>query len=166
MITVKQILAAPVGERFGGIELTIKTTKKMLQIGKRWLHSVVLTDNTGDILADVNMRQRNPLVRGESIRIIVAEIQALVPDNSKVSASGKKLYIDQYRVPTSTADEMLATEEEELALWEKERERTIRSKIKCLLVSSKVRTGATMPEIKGFANNPALADVIDEIVKG
>jgi len=169
MITIKQILEAPVGERFGGIELTVKTAKKWFQVGEKWIHQVVLTDATGDILADVKLGFRKlptVLIRGETIKIIVAEVQAAVPGKQNVQ-TGKKLYVDQFRRPPGkTADEHLAEEEEQIELWKVEAAQIVRSKIKCLLVSSKVRTGADIHSVLLFAEDSDLVEIIDEIVKG
>ena len=128
----------------------------------------MLTDKTGDILADVNVGEKYlPLIRGSLIRIVVAEVQAAVPGRQKVETS-KKLYVDQFSIPTCTADEYMAEEEAVLEEWKVEAAKTVRSKIKCLLVTAKVRAPATknIEEVYEFACHSFMPKIIDEIVKG
>jgi hypothetical protein len=150
--SIAEILQLPIGNQFGGIEKTVKTAKKSVQVGKNWVQSVVLTDSTGDILADINCGNKYlPIVKGSLIRIIVTTVQS--------AESGKKLYVSEWTQPSQTADEHYSLEEEIEA-------GIIRSKIKCLLVSAKVRTGVDMEQLKQFASDPSLKEIIDEIVKG
>lgn len=92
---ISQLLKMPVGQRTGGgFILTIKKTKKSVQLpNKKYIHTVVLFDNSGEILADFKDPTKAgyiPLIKGQQVHIIVAEIQN--------AESGIKLYVDQYEV--------------------------------------------------------------------
>ena len=75
MITIADIKSYPVGYRFGGLFnfFTIKTTKKLRKQDKGWIHQVVLQDRTGEILADIKVDKRNPLIRTTEIYVLIGE---------------------------------------------------------------------------------------------
>ncbi len=124
MITIQQLKNMPDKERCGGFELTIKTAKKKWQIGDTWMHQVLLMDNTGEMLADVNIGKNIPLQRQQVIRIIVAEVQD--------SESGKKLYIDQFTIVSATEPEW-----ESGQMWDAVTEGKIRHGLVCSLIRAK-----------------------------
>lgn len=101
-MTITELLQMPIGQKVGGgFILTVKKTKKSVQLpNKRYIHTVVLFDNTGEILADFkdpSVASYSPLIKGEQVHIIVAQIQAAdATGQSKVEQTGKKLFIDQY----------------------------------------------------------------------
>lgn len=158
MITIAELKNGKVGEKIGGgFEFTIKTCKKTWQVGKKWIHQVVLMDTTGEMLADVNLGEKyNPLTRGEAIKIIVSEIQ----DSEK----GNKLYIDQWVCPSTGSEPPLSPYEQMLAGIQSPKE--IRGKILCWLVASKIQTGVDLDEVKAFLEDTKLKDVVDLIMKG
>lgn len=137
MITVAQLLAMPVGTRIGGgFVLTIKTTKKYVQLpNKKYVHTVVLFDNTGEMVADFLSGTYNPLIKGEQVKITVAEIQTSV---LKSGGSGIKLYVSQFERLTQTLDEYEQEQNEYKLEWDKQ----IRGKCRFGLVCSYIRTGA------------------------
>lgn len=137
IMTITQLLAMPVESRIGGgFILTVKTTKKYVQLpNKKYVHTVVLFDKTGEMVADFLSGTYNPLIKGEQIKIIVAEIQALV---LKDGASGIKLYVSQFERLTQTLDEYEREQNEYALVWDKQ----TRGKIRHGLVCSYIRTGA------------------------
>ena len=94
---IKELLNGKVGERIGGgFVLTIKKTKKSVSLpNKHYIHTVVLFDDTGEMLADFKdpggAGAYNPMVKGCQVKIVVAEIQ-------QAEAGGKKLYVGQFSV--------------------------------------------------------------------
>lgn len=102
---IKQVLAMPVGQKFGGFDVVIKTCKKKWQEASgtySWMQQVIISDKSGDALADVNIVKNISLQRGSVLHITVAEIQQGVPEVSKVLF--KKIYIDQFVLPTDIGE--------------------------------------------------------------
>jgi len=133
-MTIDQILKMPIGQKFGGFDLTIKTAKKKWQVNKTWMHQVCLMDETGEMLADVNIGQYIPLHRGTRIHIIVAEVQ----DNEK----GKKLYIDQFDRLTMTVPEY----EAQIGSAEDDWDKVNRGKVRHGLICALIRSGQIKEE--------------------
>jgi len=152
-VKVSQIQEFPIGYKFGGgFPLTVKTLKKKWEINGGRVQQCVLTDETGDILADVNLR-KGTLMRTWIINIIVAEIQA--------TDTGKKMYVGQWSVPTMTADDLPIMD-----FASGDQTKTIRSKILCWLTAGKVQSGASAPEVLEFVEDPILKKVVDRIMEG
>lgn len=150
---ISDIQTFPVGYTFGGgFPLVVKTMKKKWQLEDKWIRQCVLTDGTGDILADVNLGKGH-LGRGNIIKIIVAEIQA--------TDTGKKMYVDQYDVPTQTEPD-----EPFMTFLDNEQIKTIRSKILCWLTAAKFQSGATTHEALNFLEDPDLRKIVDRIMEG
>jgi len=108
-MTIVTLLDMPIGQRIGGgFVLTVKKTKKSVQLpSKRYIHTVVLFDNTGEMLADFKdptVAGYSPLIKGQQVHIIVAEIQAAATSQSKVEQTGKKLFVDQYDIIRDIGD--------------------------------------------------------------
>ncbi len=100
--TVEQIKAMSVGRdhRFGSgaTTLAIKTKKRCWEIKPgKWIHTVLLSDETGDILADVNIGPYSPLTSPD-ITLVVAWIK----DSDYLNKPIKMLYIDQFRINKQT----------------------------------------------------------------
>lgn len=95
-MTIKQLLAMPVGEKVGGgFSLAVKTFKKSWQVNKKWIQQIILMDETGEMPADVNLGLHCNTLRGKlgkEIKVVVAEIQ----NAEYLGSDRKKLYIDQY----------------------------------------------------------------------
>jgi hypothetical protein len=158
-ITIKRILEAEVGEKFGGIELTVKTVKKKWDTGKETIQQVVFSDTTGDILADIKLAKGkygyDTIIRNSPIKIVVAEIQA--------SENSKKLYVDQYIRRTVTEPEITPYDGYMNGIEPIE---VIRSKIKCWQVAAKIETGASLDEVLEYIRDDKFKQIIDEIMKG
>lgn len=157
MLTIKQMLESKIGERFGDVEKIIKTCKKKWQTDGKWIQQVVITDTTGDILADVNIGKNIPLIRGTPIKIIVAEIQS--------SEKGNKVYIDQFSQPTSSEPDLTPYDQFQ-SDWEKANEKIIRSKIKCWLVAAKIQSDVPDSDAEEFSRSEILNKIVDNIMKG
>ncbi len=128
-MTIKQILDAEVGQKFGGIDVVIKTCKKLWQdTNCQWIQQVVLFDKTSDALADVKIGVYEPLQRNSIIHIIVAEVQEGVLETG--SKTNKKIYIDQFSQLTDSITEPELGNISEIA------DKIVRSKIRCLLVAA------------------------------
>jgi len=147
----------PVGERLGEFSLAIKTAKKKWQVNGKWIQQVLLMDKTGDILADVNIVKYIPLIAGQEIRIIVAEVQSTEIRN----VPALKLYIDQFEIPATIGEPDNIPDLSGL-----DSSNVIRGKIKCWLVAAKVETGVPEKEILKFAQSDALKAIIDSIMEG
>lgn len=154
---ISDMLKMPVGTPIGGFTKTIKTAKKKWQAkasGKEvWMHQVVLSDETGDILTDVKIGGYSPLIRGSEIRVIVGQIQQ--------SEKGVKLYVDQFIKPADIGDpENVAGFYDN---FNNESVQVIRSKIKCWLVAACLQGGKEIiaDHIKSFRFFPKLRYVID-----
>ena len=150
---ISQIQTFPVGYKFGGgIPLTVKTLKKKWEMKEGWVQQCVLTDDTGDILADVFIGKKS-LFRSTTIDIIVAEIQA--------TDAGKKLYVSQWNPPPSITEDAATMD-----FYLSDQTKTIRSKILCWLTASKFGAGATTAEVLKFIEDPDLHKIVDRIMKG
>jgi len=139
MITIAQLQQMPVGSKIGGGFIqTVKMTKKSVrQPNNRYIHTVVLFDQTGEMVADFEdpgVGTYTPVKKGDQVKIIVAEIQALV---LKDGSNGIKLYVREYQTRTQTVDEYEAEAAGYEANWQKE----IRGKCRHGLVCSFIRAG-------------------------
>lgn len=142
MITIAQLLAMPCGERIGGgFILTVKSTKKYVYLPEGHpIYTVVLFDNTGEMLADFKGAKGTytPLIKGEQIKIIVAEIQAADPSSNKiVLKEGKKLFVDQFERLTQTLSEY----EDQMVSYQEDWDRQIEGKCRHGLTCAYIRAG-------------------------
>lgn len=151
-MNIAQIQKMPVGEKFGSFRTVVKTTKKKWQQDGGWIHQVVLSDNTGDILADVNIGDNKPLVRAQEVWAIVAEIQA--------TEKGTKLYIDQFQFLDQTEPDF------PLDYTAADMQKVVRGKIKCLLVAAYLQSGVGVDEAEAFSEGPQIKRIIDKIIEG
>ncbi len=133
-MTVKQLLAMEIGTKTGGgFPLTIKTVKKRWQASHTncWIHQIILTDLTGDILADVVCPNNIPFTRTSELLIVICWIQA--------AENGKKLFVEEWR------QESITEPPDRLAWATGEEERIIRGKIRHGLVCAYLQSG-TKPD--------------------
>ena len=125
MTTIKQLLAMPIGQRWGGGTFSIKTFKKTWQDDTIWWSQIILMDGTGEIPADVKVGTKYNPLRGQTggrIKIIVSEIQ----EAEYLGKDRKKLVVDQFSIPSITVDEYdQATED-----WHQLHEEEIKGKIR------------------------------------
>lgn len=147
-MTIDQLLKMPVGEKTGGFILTVKKTKKAVKLPSgQYIHTVILVDDTGEMLADFKDQggkgAYNPLVKGQEVRIVVSEIQHADPTSKEIALrSAKKLYVDQFTIATSTVAEFEAGEE--YPDWRT----TVRGKIRHGLVCSFIQAGKEIDKVE------------------
>jgi len=131
MTTIKQLLAMPIGQKWGGEIFTIKTAKKTWQVKDIWWHQVILIDSAGDEMpADVKIGTYTPLHSGWGIHIIVSKVQ----EAEYLGKDRKKLVVDQYSIPSTPIEEY----ESKQADLDREAKLVIESKIRCWLVSASI----------------------------
>lgn len=132
MTTIKQLLAMPIGQKWGGETFTIKTAKKKLPVKDIWWQQVILIDSAGsEMPADVKIVKNIPLIAGSEIRILVAKVE----NAEYLGKDRKKLVVDQFSIPTQTADEFQSKQDE----LDKEDRLIVESKIRCWLVSASIQ---------------------------
>ena len=168
-MTIAEILTMPIGEEIsGGIVLTVKTTKKWVRLpNNNYVFTVVLLDETGEILADFGNAIYDPLKKEDRVSIITAEVQAADADSHlKALQEGKKLWVSRYVIVTSnasrTADAIRSYGDpgEDFPDWET----IVRGKIRCLLVAAKIQSGTTMEDLEKFIKHPTIQKAVDYIM--
>ena len=142
--TIKQLLAMPIGQKWGGDDFAIKIAgKKWQEANNEWTQHIVLSDKTGEIDVDVNIGRNVPLVKGGRIHIVVSEIQ------SATNKIGKKLYVEQFTQPTQIGepDDMDFYNED----WQQRNQEIIKGKIRhgecCSFIEGYVQKFGAMPRI-------------------
>lgn len=151
---ISQILMQPIGQRFNAGTLTIKTCKKTWQVDEIWYHQVIFMDNTGEIPADVQLGKYLPFKRGQEVSLIICAVR----ESEYLGKPRKTLFVEQYSIPTTSMDEFESRQDE----IDKEVRLTVRSKIKCWLVSARVPV-ANLDELLRFATSPILDQIVDAI---
>ena len=127
--TIKQLLVMPIGQKWGGETFTIKTAKKKLPVKDIWWQQVIFIDSEGsEMPADVKIVKNIPLIAGSEIKIIVAKIE----NAEYLGKDRKKLVVDQFSIPTQTADEFQSKQDE----LNREVQLIVESKVRCWLTSS------------------------------
>jgi hypothetical protein len=132
-MTIKQLLAMPIGQKVSECTFSIKTAKKKWQLPSgEWMHLVLLADQTGEILADVRIGKYIPLIANSSpIKIITADIRVGELANKPI----KKLWVDKFALPTITADEYMDGLDTEAEEWTA----IVKSKVRMHLVCADKR---------------------------
>ena len=123
-MTIQQILQMPVGQRFGGGDYTVKTCKKKWTDSGRWVQQVVLSDESGDMLVDVNIEKNIGLQRCSILHVVVGLVQHGVAEVS--SDNKKRIYIEQFTQPSIPEPTLSMSMDERIA----------RSKVRCWLVAA------------------------------
>ncbi len=157
--TIEMLKAMPAGSKTGGFDFAIKTKKKCFQVESNgdWLHTIKICDKTGEMMVDVNVGKKYNPITTPSIKIITCEVQDAELANNPI----KKLYTDEYQLPTITGE----PEPFEPALGDL----IVRGKIKCLLIARMFDSNTNSDNIEtilNIAQSLTLAQIIDEIVKG
>lgn len=100
-----------VGQGIGGFDLAVTKCKKTWKLADgTWIHRIALGDETGEILADINIGTYTPIRNGEVIHAIVAEVQAVDPESQALG--DKKLWIDQFTKVSQGSEPEIYQEEE------------------------------------------------------
>ena len=98
MTTIEQLLQMPIGYKTGGFELTVKKfPSKMVTVDDNNIQPVTFIDKTGEMPGEIFKAKYGEIQKGYKVYITVGIIQ-----NGEY---GKKLFVDQYKIPTMTADE-------------------------------------------------------------
>lgn len=133
---ISDILKMPIGNKLGGgFVLTVKKTKKAVKLPNgQYIHTVVLFDSTGEMLADFKdpggKGAYNPMIKGREVRIIVAEIQQ--------AETNTKLYVDQFSLVLGGSEpEVGYAPGEDYPDWRT----TVRGKIRHGLVCAFIKAG-------------------------
>lgn len=167
-MNIAQLKEMPIGYKTGGgFTMAVKTIKKSWQVGKNWMQQLILMDETGEMLADIKLGPNCQNIRGrigKEIKVVVCEIQESEFNNKPC----KKLYIDQYDIPTWYGEPPLPEDE---ANWKKENDEIIRSKVRCWLVSACLQGGQIKPDMISGQSIPKGAkkiinELVDFIMKG
>ena len=148
-MTIQQLLEMKLYEEAsGGFVLTVKHTHKITKVEGGYTHELTLTDDTGDILADMVMEVFSPFVRRQEIKIIDCEIQP--------SPKDKKLLVRKWELITCTADELPEREQRDPLRqnvnWE------ARGKSKCRLAEAFLIGFRKFPNIVELEGLAKLAD--------
>jgi len=153
MTTIQQLKDMPVGQKCGGFDTFIKTYKKTWQSGKIWFHQIIIMDETGEMPADVKIGLKYNTLRGggNKIHVTVGEVQ----EAEYLGKDRKKLYIDQYEIPTITTTEYFRELDEDEQKWDA----TNRGKVRHWLVCSCIQAGKEI-------NKPEIEELIEYIMTG
>ncbi len=94
MITIAELQLTEIGTEIDEpMNFVIKTAGKSFKDAKSsWIQQTVLTDETGDIKADINTIKYSPLIKGN---LIVLEYTIVQP-----AGEGQKLRVEQFSQPT------------------------------------------------------------------
>ena len=148
---ISQVLTGDIGHKFGGT-YTVKTCKKTWEVEGSWMHQVILTDKTGDILADINIIKYLPMKRGSEIRVIVGEVQSA--DVTKDNA--KKIYVDQFEITTQIGEPEPFCEDDSTNI--------VRGKIACLIVAS-FAVNNDPEAVEAYSGSETLRYTVDNVMR-
>ncbi len=87
-MTIADILKLDVNESVLGT-FVVKTVKKSWEDTDGWMNQVVLSDNTGDMLADFHINVYQPIQRGAQIELVQAMTQH--------GTDGLRLYVETWK---------------------------------------------------------------------
>ena len=159
-MTIKQLLDMPIGEKTGGFELTVKKyPSKMVEVGKKKIQPVTFIDETGEMIGDVLGAKFGAIHKGYKIHITVGIIQN--------GEKGKKLYVEQWWVPSMTADEYEAKKAKEFRqqVFDPEEEYIVQSKVRMHVVCAWVRTQKIFnPDLE--SDRKSVNRIVDFIMTG
>jgi hypothetical protein len=161
-MTIAELLAMPIGgelrARGAGFMLIVKTVKKNWETpDKKKIQQVVLTDSTGDILADIDLAKTgygfDHINRGIQLRIISGQIQQ--------AESGKKLFITEYALPMGMTEPDYGIDQDLVAFQQREVEGKCRYGIAC----SQLRAGMKIDMVLGAENRQKINELVG-FIKG
>lgn len=164
---IAEIQAGTVGQRATGFTVNVKTFKKIWQVGDEWFQQVILCDETGEIPADVKLgKAKRPNTRpslqgNKTLTVIACELQ----ESEYMGKPCKKLYIDEYSVPTITADDYNKMQEDEALEYRAYEEHKIRGMIRHGLVCSMIKAQFNPQDIlKNW--QPTIKELVEFIFSG
>lgn len=165
-MTIKELKAMAVGTEVNDVVLTVKHTKKSInpkgnKAKTGWIQQVVLMDETGDMLADIKIDRFLEFVRGQQINCIVTELR-----DNHTKQGDKLLYIEEFERPAQIGENLT----DEYLEWKAREDKTVRSKIKCLMTVARIDTDSPLNELLddllAFVKDDRLDEIIDSIVEG
>lgn len=161
MITIADLLKANTGVQVENLTFAIKTFKKIWQDpnDNTWTQQVLLTDKTGDILADVYIGEKYNPLRGRVVNLNIVSAEVQVTDDRNVIV--KKLYVDEFFIPTYKGDDEYDKWGDDLRA---RTEREIRGKIATWLAAGKAGSNISAKELLAFVQDPDFKAVINEIM--
>ena len=156
-MTIEMLKKMKDGTFTGDFEFSIKTKKKCFQAGNDWLHTIVLCDKKGEIIADVLVGDRYAPINAQVIQVIDAIVQDVIYLNKPI----KKLYIDKFTVPTTIGDDFMG--------YDPFKDLVVRGKCKCILLARMFDQNTNSDNIGNIlkvAQSEEMVKLIDEIIKG
>ena len=158
-MTIKQLLAMPIGQKIGGFPLTIKTYKKCWEVEKCYWHQVICMDETGEMPVDVKIGAKYNPLRGrcQKFNVVVAEIQ----EAEYLGKDRKKLIVDQFMIPSGIAEPPSNDE-----FYGTELPKIVRGKIKCWAMGSLIERGDDLKEVLIQLNTQEMSEIIDSVMEG
>lgn len=149
-MTIAEILKLPVNKPVLGI-FAVKTCKKKWEDTDGWMHQVVLSDSTGDILADVHIVENRPIQRGSQLILLEAMTQQGV--------GGLRLYIEKFEQETITEPAEGSYSASFQAL-----QKEVKSKVKCRY--GEAYLGKYGKEgLLDFLRGDLIKEIIEEVLK-
>ena len=158
---IAQLQLQPHNTKIGGFVLTIKTCKKTWQVGKVWFQQIVWMESSGEIPVDVKIGKYNPLNRGSEINVIISTVR----DAEYLGKPCKVLFVEQYSLPTMTADEYNSQEDDWLTAQQDKIKGMIRHGIVCALIQ-RVTTEGKINIVPNKQMKNAINEVVDFIITG
>ena len=153
-MTIAEILELPInGSALG--TFSVKTCKKKWEDADGWMHQVILSDSTGDMLADFHIGDNIAIQRGAQIELVEAMTQHGV--------GGLRLYVEAWKQAGEPITEPPIEYHGEAHI--------VRSKIKCRLAEAyiaKYGVGDLDKQgnaVVGFLQSKECNDIIEEIMK-
>lgn len=141
MTTIAEIQKLETGAKVSDLTVVIKKTKKRSQLGDETTQEFVLSDTTGEILAEILLAETDfgteTLIRNETLNIRKGEIQQ--------SVEGTRLYVSIYERHVQSEPEPHYTSAE--IEQYKSVDKIARGKTKCLLVCAYISAGISADRI-------------------
>ncbi len=138
----------PIGQKFGGFDVVIKTCKKKWELKGKWVQQIVILAVTCVVLADVNIQISVTLHSGTVLHMTVGIVQEVVE-------TGKKIYIDQFTLPSDIGE----PEQQFTTPLYGTTDNIIRGKIRCWLVASYIQA-------KRHIDKAEIEELVDYVIDG
>ncbi len=149
-MTIAEILKLDVNKAVLGT-FVVKTVKKSWEDTDGWMNQVVLSDNTGDMLADFHINVYQPIQRGAQIELVLAMTQH--------GTDGLRLYVETWEQAGEPISEPPLQGEA----------RIVSGKIKTHLAGAFISHYGITPnkdELLAFLKSKECKEIIEEIMHG
>lgn len=158
MTTIAEIQKLETGAKVSDLTVVVKKTKKKSQLGDETTQEFVLSDTTGEILAEILLAETDfgteTLIRNETLNIRKGEIQQ--------SVEGTRLYVSIYERLKFTEPPEISAYGYELPDWEKVNRGKVRHGLCCGLI----RRGEQLDYLLVEATQDKIEKVINYIMEG